>query len=162
MSRFNSFLVIVCLVFLGFLAVQNRDTVKEFFVGETKQIVQIGGVKLFVSVADTPAERTQGLSGTAGLGDFEAMLFVFDTVDRHGIWMKEMNYPIDIFWIDDEMVIVHIEHNVSPNTYPQTFKPDRPARYVLETKAHTAKTFNFKTGQQTLIPDEITARALSK
>ncbi len=161
MKSTQFFIIFACLAFLSYVGYQNRAPVVSFFVGEPKTIVQVGGVKIFARVADTPEERIQGLSGTESLGDFEGMLFVFDTNDRHGIWMKGMNYPIDIAWIDREGIIVHLAENVRPETYPQTFRPDKPARYVLEMPARLAESFNIRQGQQVVIPDAITRKVLS-
>ena len=53
--------------------------------------------------------------------------------------MKDMNYPIDIIWIDQQKVVQYIVADAQPASYPQTtFKPDRAVRYVLEVKAGTA------------------------
>lgn len=88
-----------------------------------------------VEVADTEASRERGLSGHAPLNDSEGMLFVFDTDARWGIWMKDMSFPLDIVWADAGGRIVHIERDVSPDTYPRIFAPPVPARYVVELPA---------------------------
>lgn len=97
-----------------------------------RQTVQIGTYTLEVTVARTDLERQQGLSNTPELADGQGMLFVFDTADKWGIWMKDMNYPLDILWLDDGKKVVHIEDNVSPDSYPKTYKPKVDARYILE------------------------------
>lgn len=88
-----------------------------------------------VEIADTPDERAQGLSGTTELADDEGMLFVFDTEGTYGFWMHDMLISIDIIWVASDGSVVHIEHSLSPDTYPQTFTPPLPARYVLEVPA---------------------------
>jgi len=65
------------------------------------------------------------------------MLFVFENPGIHGIWMKDMKFPIDIIWLDKDMSVISKELNVSPDTYPQVFYPSREAYYVLEVKAGT-------------------------
>ena len=44
---------------------------------EELQTIQLKGETIRVSVADTPSQREQGLSGRAGLAEDEGMLFVF-------------------------------------------------------------------------------------
>jgi uncharacterized protein len=66
---------------------------------------------------------------------------VFDREGYQGFWMKEMNFPIDIVWLNKDKKIVHIEHNVSPDTYPKIFNPNNEfnnekSLYVLETNAN--------------------------
>lgn len=90
---------------------------------------------VFVEVADTPSEREQGLSGHAPLLEGEGMLFVFDTDDSWGIWMKDMLFPIDIVWANAEGRVVTVVANADPASYPQIFYPTVPARYVVELPA---------------------------
>lgn len=99
-------------------------------------------------VARTVAEREQGLSGKVGLGARQAMFFVFDNDDRHGFWMKDMLFSIDIVWLDAEYKVVHIQNNATPGSYPNVFFPDKPARYVVELNSGTALNLSLKEGDQ--------------
>ena len=101
-----------------------------------------------IELADTPEKRVQGLSGRPAVADDYGMLFIFDAEDRHGFWMKDMQVPIDIVWIDADGRIVHIAHAVAPETYPEVLTPPSPARYVLETRAGYAKQQGWETGTQ--------------
>lgn len=92
----------------------------------------IGTTTVRASVADSLPERIQGLSDTPFLPDNFVKLFVFGVYGEHSIWMKNMNYSLDIIWMDKEGKIVHIEENVSPDTYPQSFNSPIPAWYVIE------------------------------
>ena len=49
--------------------------------------------------------------------------------------MKEMNFPIDIIWLDENLKIVAIKENAMTESYPEVFTPSTPARYVLEVPA---------------------------
>lgn len=97
--------------------------------------VRMNGATIRATVADTDEEREQGLSGSEGLAADRGMLFVFPTDGYWSIWMKDMNYAIDILWLNDQKSIVHIEEFVTPDTYPQTFVPKVPSRYVLEVQS---------------------------
>ncbi len=117
------------------------------------QSLKIGEITLSVEVADNDAKRIQGLSGKVGLGENEAMLFVFEAEGYHGIWMKDMNFPIDIAWLDKDKKIVYIEQNASPQTYPKVFyalKDGKPAleSYVLETRAGFFEKSGIKIGDR--------------
>lgn len=85
-----------------------------------------------VRVAETPKERQQGLSGTPPLGPNDGMLFIFQRPGADGIWMKDMNYPIDIVWLDNDKLVIHQVEGVSPDTYPKVFYSPTPANYVVE------------------------------
>jgi uncharacterized protein len=61
------------------------------------------------------------------------MLFIYEESDMHSIWMKDMRFPIDIIWMDENFRVIHFEKNIEPVTFPKIFRPNSPARYVLET-----------------------------
>lgn len=94
--------------------------------------VTFGDTSIQVEVADTDAERTQGLSDRPSLADGEGLLFVFPEDTSPGFWMKDMHFPIDIIWISSSGVILGIEKNIAPETFPEAFFPPAPVRYVLE------------------------------
>lgn len=106
---------------------------------KTSVDVFIGNESVRAKVADSETERSKGLSGTKQLQDSDGMLFVFDYSADWQIWMKSMNYPIDIIWLDENKKVIDITTDVSPDTYPQKFTSSKPARYVLELSAGYAK-----------------------
>ncbi len=106
----------------------------------------LGSTSLQASVADSDAERQQGLSNTPYLPDGVVKLFVFESNNIWSFWMKDMNYPIDMIWLDEHKVVVHIESDVTPESYPAPFKPTVPARYVIETEAGFAATSGIVVG----------------
>ena len=114
-------MVIVAILFLSLLLFSNDKT-----------IIQINDISIQVEVSDTQNERTKGLSGKENLGNREGMLFVFDNEDLHGIWMKDMNFPIDILWINEDYEIVDIKENAKPESFPEIFYPKTKSLYVLE------------------------------
>jgi uncharacterized protein len=100
--------------------------------------VHVGDGVFLAQVAKSPEERTLGLSGTRELRENQAMLFVYDTDDKWPIWMKDMNYALDIIWLDKDKVVVYIVKNAPPESYPyEQFTPKQKARYVLEVPAGT-------------------------
>lgn len=96
---------------------------------------RLGGEAFVLEVADTEALRTKGLSGHAALHEGEGMLFVFPEDSRYGFWMKDMGYPIDILWLDNDYHVVDVKKNATPTSYPEIFTPSSPARYVMEISA---------------------------
>lgn len=99
-----------------------------------------------VTLADTDRSRAKGLGGVTSLGDREGMLFVFDAPGVYQFWMKDMLIPIDMLWINSKQQIVHIEHAVTPDSYPKTFGSGVVAQYVLEVPAGTAQELDIKIG----------------
>lgn len=117
------------------------------FASRTSSTVTIDGVVFKVQVADDEEEQARGLSGTANLASDEGMLFEFAADLYWPFWMKDMNYPIDILWMDSGRRVVYIEQNVSPSTYPQVFTPDTSARYALEIPAGSVAKYGLEKGQ---------------
>jgi uncharacterized membrane protein (UPF0127 family) len=105
------------------------------------------GQTMTLLVASTSAEQQQGLSDVPFLASTTGMLFVFDTPDDYGFWMKDMRFPLDIIWLDQSFKIIHIEYSLSPSTYPQVFYPGSPAKYVIEVNAGFVKEFSLSEGQ---------------
>lgn len=87
-------------------------------------------------VADTEDERVQGLSGVKSLSNGGGLLMKFDTDSTWGIWMKDMEIPIDIVWLDKNKKVIYIVKNASPATgMDVTYTPKSAARYVIELTA---------------------------
>ncbi len=103
--------------------------------------IRIGKKKLKALLADTPEKRMIGLMYTDRLLSDQCMLFVFDDEDMYGIWMRNMNFPIDTIWINSKMKIVDIEQSMMPakGLSFRTYKPKSPALFVLETASGFVK-----------------------
>jgi uncharacterized membrane protein (UPF0127 family) len=98
--------------------------------------------------ATTSQAQERGLGGRASLPANEGMLFVFDHTGPHGFWMKDMQFPIDIIWLDENKRVVHIESNVQPSSYPNVYSPEMPSRYALEVNAGYAATHSIVAGSK--------------
>lgn len=83
-------------------------------------------------VADTPQERARGLGGRESLEGGAGMWFVFEEDGLWPFWMKDTLVELDIIWVSADGTIVTIAHGAEPDSYPQSFAPTAPARYVLE------------------------------
>jgi len=98
---------------------------------------RVGNTDYVFELRQTNEERRQGLSGRPGLPLNTGMLFIFDTPGKHSFWMKDMLFNIDIIWFDADKNVVHVESNVSPDTFPRSFGPSTDTLYVLELPAGT-------------------------
>lgn len=63
--------------------------------------ISIDGQRYRVAVADEPAEWARGLAGPKK----QIMLFVFDKKEEQSFWMKDMQFPIDIYWLNRGVVM---------------------------------------------------------
>lgn len=104
---------------------------------------------LHIAIARTQNERTRGLSGLEQINSNEGMLFVFGYNDFHTIWMRDMNFPIDIIWLDDSYGVVDYKEHASPDSFrnvndAEVFTSKSPARYVLEVQDGFISTFDVQ------------------
>jgi len=112
--------------------------------------VKIDNVVLEVQIADTGPLLTRGLMFQEELPFDQGMLFVFEGEERRSIWMRNMQFSLDILWLDNEGNVLHIEKNVPPcKTALETaacpsYKGDNKfAKYVLEVTAGFVDEFNI-------------------
>jgi uncharacterized membrane protein (UPF0127 family) len=136
--------------FLSFLPFVFKESTLPFSLmhREHEATAYIDGTPFRVHLLTTEFQRVKGLSEKESLDANEGMYFVFDRDGEWGIWMKDMNFPIDIFWIAEDGTIVDMETHVHPNTYPQVFTNEIPARYVLEVLSGTAEAYNIQIGSK--------------
>jgi uncharacterized membrane protein (UPF0127 family) len=156
--------VIVTLCVVGFfLYVQYWDGIKDSWEAYVSQhTIYIGSVAITVTVADEEEERKLGLSGTKSLRDLQGKLFVFENDGRHGIWMKDMFIPIDILWIDKNLQVVHIQENVTPDTYPKVFTSPDDARFVLEMNSYFVSSLKIKVGDRLTLPANLLPKDIKR
>lgn len=109
-------------------------------------VIKINDTSIRVEIADTPDKQKQGLSGRTDLASDTGMLFTFDTPGKYGFWMKDMNFAIDIVWIDEKFYVIGIEKEVTPDTFPQVFYPDQAVKYVLELPAGSSDKYRIEKG----------------
>lgn len=101
-----------------------------------------------MEIADTASEQTQGLSGRASMNDDQGMLFVFDQASSQCFWMKDMNFSLDMIWLNDQKEVVKIAKSVAPETYPNEFCSEKPATYVIELTSGSAGRLGISEGQK--------------
>jgi len=141
-GKLKYFIAIGFILIIGIL-MMNRVSNKN-----SQPYVRIGSVEIPVELAIDSASQQKGLSGRPSLDSQSGMLFIFNKPGIYTFWMPDMNFTIDIIWINDNKV-VDINANVSNNFDPENpsfYEPVAPAQYVLEVNAGFAKTENIKIG----------------
>ena len=101
---------------------------------------------LSLIVVRSEADKEHGLGDRASLPANTGMLFVFSQPSAYGIWMKDMQFSIDIISLDENFSVVHVEPNVSSSTYPKVFYSPATTKYIIETNAGWAQKNNVKVG----------------
>ncbi|MGB9608762.1 MAG: DUF192 domain-containing protein [Minisyncoccia bacterium] len=117
-----------------------------------KATVLINNQEFKVDLSDDSIKRTKGLSGRESLKENEGMLFLFDSAGNYGFWMKDMKFPIDIIWINNDEIV-----DLSPNLNPEPDKsifnlkvyyPQKPVDKVLEINSGLIEKYNIKIGDK--------------
>lgn len=95
-----------------------------------------------------PQDRAMGLMFRDSLPADRALLFVFDELDFHAIWMKNCRFPIDIVWLDETRKVVHVAEAVPPCRQDPcpTYSPLQKAAFVIEMNAHAARREKVEVG----------------
>ena len=110
---------------------------------------QVNGQEMDIIVAKTEKDHMIGLSNRRSLDENTGMLFVFEEKGPYSFWMKNMQFPIDIIFIDNTKV-VDIKKNAQPQKEDEAnltiYTPSSPANYVLEVKAGVADTYKITNG----------------
>jgi uncharacterized membrane protein (UPF0127 family) len=99
------------------------------------------GKVLQAEVMVNDEDRAMGLMFRPSLPLDRGMIFLFETADFHGIWMKNCKFPIDILWLDEAKRIVHVAESVPPcKSDPcPVYTPMRRASWVIELNAGQAR-----------------------
>ncbi len=142
-KNLTPFIAVIVFLIIGLFLI--KQPVKNF-APENIKFVNIAGQNIQVDLALTPEIQAQGLSGRKSLEKNSGMLFIFNYPDKYAFWMKDMNFAIDIVWISEDMKVVYIKENALPSSYPETYEPEKPAKYILEVVSGFSQKNNLKIG----------------
>lgn len=145
----RGFVILMSVFFALFLTAlwENRfDFLPASIQKSDKIFVKVANRDVQVEIADTEEKRSRGLGDRKKLQENSGMLFLFEIPAKYQFWMKDMQFPIDIIWIDENKKIIAISKNIFPDTYPASFVPSDPVKYVLEVNAGWAERNGVKTG----------------
>ncbi len=111
--------------------------------------VMVDNVALQVQIADSKPRHIRGLMFQDQLPYDQGMIFVFEELGPHSIWMLNMQFFLDIIWFDQDGIVVHIETNVPPCKTAleiatcQSIVPDGESAYILEVTSGFVKENNI-------------------
>ena len=114
---------------------------------ENTKSVTINNKKIKIEIADTAETRYQGLSDKEELCDNCGMLFIFPDKQIRTFVMRDMNFPLDMVWIDDNKIV-----KINKNTIHEAsnsvmrYSSDVPVNYVLEVNGGFCDGDDIKTG----------------
>ncbi len=92
--------------------------------------LRLDGHELHAEYAQTVAQRERGLMGRSELAADSGMLFRFDEVRRHCLWMKDTPLRLSAAFFDEDGLLVDVIDLEPFNTEIRCSQ--RPARFALE------------------------------
>jgi uncharacterized membrane protein (UPF0127 family) len=104
-----------------------------------------------VELANTPQETARGLMYRRSMPADHGMLFDLRVRKPQAFWMRNTCIPLDMFFIDDDGLIVGILEQV-PVLNEDERSVGCPSRYVLEMNAGFARKHGIKAGQHVKLP----------
>lgn len=148
MSKKKEKIIIAFAVIFLFVSISSIFFLKNYCCKENPKVI-INNKEINIEIADEPREQVLGLSYRKKLAENNGMLFIFDKKEERNFWMKSMNFPIDIIWINDEL-IVDIDKNLPPEgENPENlYGPGSPINKVLEVNAGFTDKYNIKIGDK--------------
>lgn len=92
--------------------------------------LSVGPYRFRAELAQTAADRQLGLMGRTSLPEDQGMLFVFPSMQRHCMWMRDTLIPLSVAFLDAEGEILNLA-DMTPLS-DQTHCAAARARYALE------------------------------
>ena len=137
-------------------AIQDSNTLQNNF---AKGKIRIDSTILDVQIADTPDKMTEGLQFQQPLPYSQGMIFVFPQPQLVAMWMKDMQFPLDMIWFDSNGNVIHIEKNlaacVDGQPCPVYDAQSQNTKYVLEVSSGFADKFNVTTKSKLVLLDNL-------
>lgn len=107
-------------------------------------------ISIVVELASTQQEIIRGLMFRKHLDENQGMLFLFDSEQPLGFWMKNTLISLDIIFINQDLKIVSFHTRVPPcrrDPCP-VYKSGKPAKYVVEVNAGFVEKYDIFTGDR--------------
>ncbi|WP_439140280.1 DUF192 domain-containing protein [Roseicyclus sp.] len=104
-----------------------------------------GTVRFRIELADTPAERAQGLMFVRQMPQMSGMLFVYERPESVSFWMENTPIPLDMIFADATGTIQRVHAEAVP--FDRTPIPGGDGiQYVLEINGGLAESFGITAG----------------
>ncbi len=110
----------------------------------------LDGQRLNVLVARSADQQYKGLGGRKDLGKYDGMIFVYQDAFKIGVVMRDMEFPIDVIWLKDGVVVdiakdLPLEPGVKDGDFKVYFPRDK-ADAFLELESGWAEKHDLKIG----------------
>jgi len=136
-KRFQVSIILLACLFVAFTSTGSNAAEKSIN-------LKVGAHSIKAEVVYTPETRARGLMLREKMGKNNGMLFVFDQLGYHGMWMKNTLIPLSVAFIDAKGKIINIAE-MTPHS-EVTHSAKGPARFALEMNGGWFKARNIAPG----------------
>jgi uncharacterized protein len=130
----------------------DKSTTSESFTLLPTTTMQIGGQPFVLEKALNAGDQMTGLMRRDSLSPDHGMIFVFPQAATQSFWNKNVRFPLDNLFLDDDARIVSIQHM---DAYDETATQPVVARYVIELNAGTPAKLGLKVGDKLTLPADV-------
>lgn len=116
--------------------------------GMPRMELSAGMYRIDAEVANSAERREHGLMYRRTMPPEQGMLFVFDELGPHCMWMKNTPLPLSVAFLDDQGRILNVE-DMAPQT-EDSHCAVRPARYALEMNLGWFRQKGLKAGSRVM------------
>lgn len=110
---------------------------------------KIEGKTFKLLVAKSEEDKQVGLSKYHRLPENTGMIFLFDKPGFYSFWMKNMNFPIDILYINgDRIVTIYKNQKPAESGNPPVLNPKEESDKVLEINAGLSDRYKIEEGDK--------------
>jgi uncharacterized membrane protein (UPF0127 family) len=152
----------ICLIFLtlsslgiftiAINAAEPENLLREF--PRTQLIIDTSNSKcvLFdVYVAQSSAQRSQGLMHIVSMGAYEGMIFIYDDNTHISMWMKNTLIPLDMLFVDKDLRISSTHQNAVPYS-EKIIQSGQEVIAVIELNGGSVEYFHLEPGNRIMFP----------
>ena len=129
---------IIAVVIIGILGLLFiPPSIKEKKIDFPRGTLRIDNNTIQVEIAESPAARQMWLTFREhNLPLDSAIILVYSKPDLYPLWLLNIQFNVDLMWIDEKGNIVYIVKDASPcksslDAVQCTYKNTKPAKYIL-------------------------------
>lgn len=104
-------------------------------------------IEFDVRLATDDSSRAKGFMFRKSLSPKEGILFVFSGNHQPKMWMKNTLVPLDMLFIDQKGMVVHIHENAEPHSL-KTIESPKPVKAVLEIAGGQVQALGIRIGDR--------------
>ncbi len=112
--------------------------------------VSLAGEEFQVELAVSPEEMRRGLMYRDRLPEGTGMLFIYASAGPTRFWNKNVRFPIDILYFDENQSYLRADTHVPPcpGSPCPVYHSGQPVKYVLELPAGSRERLDVQPGQR--------------